>query len=365
MQDRIVESRLEVVELVRDDVHDLDTVRFEVDCHVRRRKAAVLDRLAFMKVMADRIAAGRHVREGSGYTPHHKAIVLTDLLGAALSDRSRVEGLSGVVETRSIQRDGFASSPKSPGRKKTAIPTLDDLERFNAAVRPGDFWHEPPEDWRCAACDRTRFEMLRKSPKSGLWTAGAHRRRIFSVERRPEALWARSGWYDPGLTFGDHAIVWMCKDCRQIITDAKHTGQHLTDDCLSVADVRSLLDSVRAHERPEYDRQAAARMASRNFETMAAIDDYDLHRRRCLDLFYNRRQRLRFQSPAVVDAELIDAVWEAHVDAKGRPAHLAWLIEEGARYADANARDMALRDRRLTTGQGHSLPSAEGLESRG
>lgn len=311
----------------------------------RDAEADVRDRLAFMSVMADRIADGRHIREGSGYTPDHKAILLTDILGAASLDRARVEGLSGVVSARSIQRDGFASSAKPPARKKTAIPTLADLECFTAGVRPGDFWHEPSDGWRCAACDRSRFEMLRKSPKSNLWTAGAHRRRVFVAERRPEASFARSGWSDPGLMFGDHEVVWVCKDCRQVVTDAKHTSQHLTDDCLSVADVRLFVAGTRAHERPEYDRQAAARLARGNFEVMAAIDDYDRHRKRCLDLFYSRRQLLRHETAVVVDAHLVQAVWADYVEPSDRAAHLAWLIEEGQRYAEANARLMRLVER--------------------
>lgn len=296
----------------------------------------VRDRLAFMEVMARRIASGRHVREGSGYGPDHRAVLLTDIVGAAADDRWAAQRLETLVQKRSIKRDGFASSVKVPPRKRVALPSLGDLERFTASARRSDFWHEPPQDWCCASCDRTRFQILRKAPKSGLWTAGAHRRRVFAVEPRPDALWARNGWYDHGITFGDHHIVWMCKDCRQIITDAKQTGQNLTDDCLSVADVRSLLTAIFPHERPDYDRQAAARMARDNFEIMAAIDDYDRHRKRCLYLFLNRRQMLRFESEAVVDASLLDAVWEDHISIEHRPAHLHWLVEEGRRYAGAD-----------------------------
>lgn len=302
------------------------------------------DRLAFMKVMADRIAAGRHTREGSGYRPDHKAMLLTDVVGAALDDRWKVERLPGSVAKRSIQRDGFASSAKASPRRRVAIPSAADLERFTAGARPGEFWHAPDPEWRCACCDRSRLEMLRQSPKSLLWTAGAHRRRVFSVEARQDALWARNGWYDQGLTYGDHEIVWVCKDCRQIITDAKQTGQHLTDDCLSVADIRSLLVSAKPHERPEYDRQAAAERARNNLEMMAAVNAYDGHRRRCLDLFYRRRHLLRFHREPEVDQHQMEAIWEEHVDESRRPAHLAWLLDEGRRFSEANARDKWPRD---------------------
>lgn len=304
----------------------------------------VRDRLAFMRVMAGRIAEGRHAREGSSYRPDPKATLMTDVLGAAFGDRWRAEWLPGVVAKRSIQRDGFASSAKPAGKARVAVPTMQDLERFTAAARPGDFWHAPPADWCCGVCDRSRLEMLRKAPKSGLWTAGAHRRRVFSVEMRPEALWARNGWYDPGLTYGDFEYMWVCKDCRQIITDAHSTGQNLIDDCLSVADLRALLISARPHERPEYDRQAAAALAQSNREMMAAVESFDEHRRRCLNLFHQRRHLIRFHAEGVVDEHQIAEIEDDHIDEAGRRGHLAWLLVEGKRFSDANVRDKWPRD---------------------
>lgn len=299
----------------------------------------VADRLAFMEVVARRIAEGRHVREGSPYSPHRQALLLTDVLTVLGPDRFSIDWLAGPVEARSIQRDGFASSVKKATRKTVAIPTLDDLAKFTASLGPRDFWHGPPENWRCEICARSRLEMLRKSPKSGRWTAGAHRRRVFSIEGRADALWRRNGWYDGGLTFGDHHWVWVCKDCRQIITETKQTGQNLTDDCLSVRDVGELLISVKPHERPEFDREAVARRASENYEMMAAIQEYDRHRQRCLNLFHGRRQLLRSNREPDVDELQREEIWESHVEPDQRGTQLIWLLEEGRRYAEANGRD--------------------------
>lgn len=298
----------------------------------------VADRLAFMEIMARRIAEGRHAREGSSYWPHPLAVVTNDLLETA-GLPFRGAGLLAAIHARSIQRDGFGSSTRKAARKPPAVPTLDDLARFTAARPPTDDWHVPAEDWRCETCERSRFEMLRKSPKSGLWTAGAHRRRIFAIETRPDALRRRNGWYEDGLTYGDHRWVWICRDCRQIVTDTKQAGHHLTDDCLGVEDIRGLLISVAPHGRPEFDRQAAAQRAKGNFEIMAAIEDYDRHRQRCLDLFYGRRQLLRSNREPDVNRLQLMEIWEEHVDTEHREAQLEWLLEEGRGYADANARD--------------------------
>lgn len=303
----------------------------------------VADRLTFMGVIADRIAAGRHVREGAPYAPHRQASLLTDILvSLGQNERSSIEWLSGPVEARSIKRDGFGSSVTKSTRKVASIPTQGDLDRFTASVRPNNRWHVPSEDWRCGTCSRSRLEMLRKSPKSGLWTADAHRRRVFTIETRTDALWWRQGWHADGLVYGEHQWVWVCKDCRQIITDTKQTGQHLIDDCLSVQDVRELLISARPHERPEFDRREAAWRAEQNREMMAAVQDYDGHRRRCLNLFYKRREMLRFNATPLVDQLQLDEIWETHVEDAQRRDHLAWLLDEGRKYAEANARDREL-----------------------
>lgn len=299
----------------------------------------VADRLAFMEIMAGRIAQGRHAQEGAGYQPDVASMMLADLLNADTYTPGGVDGLVGKVQARSIKRDGFASSAKASVRKQAAVPTPDDLARFTSGLLAGDFWHAPPQDWCCAACDRSRIEMLRRAPTSGLWTAGAHRRRVFTAEMRPEARWRRNGWYDAGLIFGDHSLVWICKDCRMVITDAKQTGENLIDDCLSVADVRELLTSIRPHERPTYDRQAAAQRALDNAEISAAIVEYDEHRRRCLNLFFQRRQLRRVNSDAEIDQHQLETVWEEVDDAVERLRQLRWLIAEGERYAHANARD--------------------------
>lgn len=316
----------------------------EVDLGVARAiwlEAAddVADRLAFMEVLARRIAEDRHSQEAAGFQPHVGLTMLTDVLRADARMRSSVEGLADAVQTRSIQRDGFASSLKRSSRKSAATPTPADLAEFSANLRPTDFWHAPPPDWQCAACDRSRFEMLRRAPKSGLWTAGAHRRRLFVPETCADALRWRHGWSDGGLTYGDHHWAWICKDCRQIVTDTKQTGQNLIDDCLSVADVRTLLITVQPHERPVYDRRAAAQRALDNAEITDAIAEYDDHRRRCLGLFFQRRHLRRTNGDADVEQFQLVSVSEDFTNEDGHLALLRWLIGEGERYAQADARD--------------------------
>ena len=113
----------------------------------------VRDRLSFMEVMARRVAEGRHSREGSGYAPHHKATLLTDVLSATGHPRMQVEWLAGAVEKRSIQRDGFASSVKKPSKKSVVagageIPAVLASAYREAARSDGGAaaWLEPIRD---------------------------------------------------------------------------------------------------------------------------------------------------------------------------------------------------------------------------
>lgn len=106
-----------------------------------------------------------------------------------------------------------------------------------------------------------------------------------------------------------------------------------------MADVRDLLITVRPHERPVYDRQAAAQRALDNAEITDAIVEYDDHRRRCLGLFFQRRHLRRTDSDADIELFQLVSVSEDFTNEDERLDQLRWLIGEGERYAQADARD--------------------------
>ncbi len=305
----------------------------------------VMERLEFMRVMADRIRSGRHVREGVPYRPGLIATLFGDLSRASGRSSSAPGKLHAAIAARSIQRDGYKSSLVSRPAALADVPTLADLAAFTANRASSDFWDEPGQDWCCAACDRGRLQILRRAPKSRLWTAGAHRRRVFRVETRPTALRWRNLRPGASPAYRDHETIWICKDCRQIVTDTKIRGHDLSDECLSVDDLRDVLIAVEPHQRPVYDALEAGRRAEEGYEAAWAMVEYDEHRQRCLDLFYNRRSLMRKASEAQVQAWQLEAVTDEHVRASERPAVLAWLLEEGRVFAEANVPLNAFRDR--------------------
>lgn len=329
-------SPSEIARFIRprpNQVHELDAAAVHAIWSEAAEDAA--DRLAFMLILAERIRQGRHAREGSPYRPHPMATLFGDLIEAAGHPRSSGEFLISEIANQSVRRDGYGSSVTPKPRTRIEVPSEKDLDAFTSAGSPGPFWHEPPDDWRCACCDRNRLEMLRRSPKSRLWTAGAHRRRVFVTETRPEALRWRNAEHGGLPMFRDHQTVWICKDCRQIITDIKLKGPDLTDECLTVADVQAVLTRVEPHDRPDYDRvEAALRAGDAEFGWLIA--EYDEHRNRCLGLFYDKRDLLKNACASDVRTRLLADVKDGHIALAERPALLDWLLGEGEIFAKAN-----------------------------
>lgn len=299
----------------------------------------VADRLAFVDILADRILAGRHRKEGTGQFPHQGLSLLADSADAAGSRPYAVHGLRQDFSQRSIQDDAAGTSLKVKARRKVRIPTLKYLEDFNASQFPDADWFAPPEDWRCAACDRTRFQMLRLSNKNE-WTAGAHKRGVHIEETRPEALHFRTGHAGADRVYRDETAVYICKDCRLIITDTKKAGVDLTDDCLTVADVRLLMTDVPFHQRPEYDKAKAAALAIANRSHMDAVSALQRLRSLSRNLAYKHGQLVRAAFSKHEASELLAAeIDDDHLDVSEKPAFVAWLVEEEVAFAVSRERD--------------------------
>lgn len=293
------------------------------------------DRLAFMGHLAERVTAGRHVREGSNYRPNETLALLADLTKAQTEPSSSVYSFRYEFTARSTCDDAAGTSSKPKARRRLRLPTEADLATFNATHPADSQWWAGGPDWTCAGCDRTRFQMLRIS-NAGEWTAGAHRRAVQIAEDRPEALHFRHGWYGAGPTYRGEETAWICKDCRQIITDTKTAGTGLTDDCLTLEDLRAVLTDVRPHERPDYDRTAAALRAAESADHVDGVADLHEHRTRCWALA-DRRAQLRRGGLSETDARdwLVSEVDDHHLDASEYPALLDWRLGEAAAFAAA------------------------------
>nr|WP_314433953.1 hypothetical protein [uncultured Brevundimonas sp.] len=295
------------------------------------------DRLAFMESLAARVTAGRHVREGSNYRPNETLALLADVMNAKSGSSSSIYSFQTAFSERSTRDDAAGTSTRPKTRRRVRIPTQEDLATFNATHPADSQWWAGGPDWTCAACGRSRFEMLRIS-NAGEWTASAHRRAVQTPEDRPEALHFRHGWYGAGPTYRGEEIVWICKDCRQVITDTKTAGEGLGDDCLTHDDLRAVLVDIRPHERPVHDRASAALRAAGNAFHVSGIRDLDAHRSRCWTEAERYRQ-LRHSGLSDSDARgwLVTEMDDHHLDASEYPALLDWRLGEAEAFAAAYA----------------------------
>lgn len=293
----------------------------------------VADRLAFMSLLAKRVADGGHRKEGSGYHPNETLTLLSNLGETQPSPPPSLFGLRQAFSERSTRDDAAGTSSKTKSRPKVRIPTLADLQTFNATQHPETFWWAGGENWCCAACDRSRFEMLRIS-NAGEWTAGAHRRAVHLHEDRAQAIHFRHGWYGAGPTYRDETTVYICKDCRQIITDTKKEGADLTDDCLTVADLRSVLTDVRPHQRPVFDKAKAAALAAESDFHVSGVSDLNQHRNLCWRL---TSKHIQMRRAGYSEQKIFDCLWsemdDHHLDASEYLALLTWRLGEAEAFA--------------------------------
>lgn len=299
----------------------------------------VEDRLAFMGHLAARVTVGRHVREGSNYRPNQTLALLANCMAAQSNPSFSVYSFQSAFSERSTCDDAAGTSSRPKARRRVQIPTQADLAAFNATHPSDSQWWAGGPDWTCAGCDRTRFQMLRIS-NAGEWTAGAHRRAVQVAEDRQDALHFRHGWYGAGPTYRGEDIVWICKDCRQIITETKTAGTDLTDDCLTLEDLRAVLTEVRPHERPIYDKTAAATRPAANADHVDGIADLYQHSSRCWAVA-DRFAQMRRGRVSDSDARdwLVSEMDDHHLDASDYPALLDWRLGEAAAFSEAYARN--------------------------
>ena len=225
----------------------------------------VRDRIAFTELLANRVANGRHQRQGRKHWPEPPlGPVLRDLSRNPAYPTRKLSQLPYDLSVRSVQKDGFRSSLKSKARP-VRIPSKTEFDAFTAAQdqRSPWVWHDP--DWTCPACDRSRFECLRASGK-GNWTGRLHRLHVYEVEGDADSLRWRNGWDEGVLTYRTHGDVYLCQDCRLIITDTNRGLADGSEDCLRVADLRTLVGEAVPHARPEVDLERAQALAEDNFD---------------------------------------------------------------------------------------------------
>lgn len=298
----------------------------------------VLDRISFAALLAARVAEGRHQRQGRKQVSDPPLVpLLSDMSRNPAYPARKLFQLPYELSARSLQKDGFRSSVKLKARP-VRVPSKAEFEAFTAAQDPRSPWAWHDVDWACPSCDRSRFECLRLSGK-GKMTGRLHRLHIYQDEEDDAALRWRNGWDQGGLTYRTHADVYLCQDCRLIITDANKLLKSPSDDCLRVDDLRALIGEAPPHMRPEVDLEAALALAEDNFEHAEAAGIYWRHRSTAQAVLKQYVELTKYRG-----ADRETAMWIV-MEKVGRydledgelPGMLDFMLAEGARFSAEDA----------------------------
>ncbi|MBI1406035.1 MAG: hypothetical protein GC145_07915 [Caulobacter sp.] len=295
----------------------------------------VADRVAFVDILSRRVADGRHRTQGAPPDFHRGyglGEVMVNIAQSQGVSAGRVFALTSALTARSARSDGFGSSLKAKVRP-ARTPNASDLEAFTVSQESDSPWRRVLQTWRCEACARDRSEVLRIS-NAGRWSGRLHRHAVFDVEENPDARWWRNGWTDSGVTVFDHRWVYICQDCRLIITDAKKSGADLSDYCLTIDDLAAVLTDVQANRRHEVDLVAAAARADDNLALADAVGDYFRHRSHVVGLAYRLKhltQGLRLPE-AVAMEYLLEDLEAEHLMEEQKADYLSWLLREADRF---------------------------------
>lgn len=185
--------------------------------------------------------------------------------------------------------------------------------------------------------------MLRKSNK-GKWTGKLQAYAVFERETDIWTLMFHDVWDEGTVVFRDHHTVWLCGDCRHVITDLKATRATVSDYPISVEDLRSVVTKVQANARPEVDLAAAAALCRERLGFQDGAARYFAHHSRCIALASRFEGLVTKAGWPPVDA--FNLVFCEALDAEPSAPHsderVQWQLEEGRRFLQARDHQSAL-----------------------
>lgn len=296
----------------------------------------VAARLDFASRMAKRVAAGRHRREVSsgrriqGYL-EERDVVFSQFLRATRRRHRNDLGLT--LEIRSISNDSAGRSPKLKRKGRAVAPTDAEFAEFDRVQQKHASWARAGESWTCAGCDRSKREIVRKS-NSAKWTGHIHTVREYAREERKESLRWRRLYHPRSTIIGSDRRVTVCQDCRNVVSEVRRRSAGLTEDCLTVNDVRALVGSAMANSMHDIDWDDAIVRALANRSFVEAISEYSEHRRLSGDI--DREVRFLAKSPGwsrskakeVLGSELATA---NDLETEEGEEYVEWLLDEAER----------------------------------
>jgi hypothetical protein len=299
-------------------------------------KEDFIDRLDFAARMAQRFAKGRHRRQVApgerfqGYLDE-RSVVFQQFLRAAPKTRRHDIGMT--IDARSTANDSAGRSPKPKMKVRAVAPTDIEFAEFDRLQQHSKSWVAAGEGWSCAGCDRSKRDILRKSNK-GKWTGHIHKVIVYEREDYEESLRRRRTYSANSAVIGSHRWVTICQDCRNIVAETMRRSKGLTEDSLSLDDVRALVGVPTPNSAHEIDWIDAIGRAVGNQPLINAISEYHDHRRAADEA--DRELRSLMEMPGISPSKARDILGsefaKAHdLELEEGDAHIDWLIEEAHR----------------------------------
>jgi rubredoxin len=249
--------------------------------------ADVAQRIAFADMLGTRIGAGQHDREQTAFSLRQSADdrkLFFELGHEAASAWTKIDGIADGLVARSRSTAGRWSAVKVKVSRKPAVPDEAAFARLNVARSAASrWWRDSGGNWRCPCCDRTKFEIMRKSNK-GDWTAMIMVATEFQVEADPASLARRAVHHAGPTVLGSHSQTGLCQDCRQILSDAMTIRPGNVSECLSFSQIRGLVEDPTPHARHGVTVEAIGARIDANAEWIDAVADYWAHLRHASDI---------------------------------------------------------------------------------
>lgn len=239
------------------------------------------------------------------------------------------------IRSKRVQRpnDSAGNSPKPKRKPRGDTPTdaeFAEIDRKNQEHKP---WVMAGNDWSCPCCDRSKREICRKSNR-GLWTAHIHRVCEFEPEEDADSLWRRRTRATSQIVIGSHTNKLVCQDCRNIIAEVKRRTPGLSENNLTIDNVRLLVGMGTPHVPHDVDWESAIMLALGNRALIDAIDDYDEHRTNAYDTSRELKELMKL---GVSKQKARDVIGYEHAKANNieldeGDAHIDWLLDEAERH---------------------------------
>lgn len=240
------------------------------------------ERMAFAELMGERIGAGLHDRPVASYAnparDYEDPRLLFNLAFDAGGARNRPVGLGEALLSRSRSTAGRSLTGKKQAARKFRMPTEHEFRTLDEAQTvTSPPWRNAGPDWHCPTCARGKFEILRLSNK-GAWRAAIMLLNDYACETDPEALRRRKRGQNLRLVLSEHRKIWVCHDCRQVVTDAMSARPGTHQDAVRIADITTLVGQAQPHSRHSIEKDALMAMVEANTDWVLAVKDFWAHR---------------------------------------------------------------------------------------